>query len=95
MYVFQYEPTKLSSSFQGMFIVSLPYGVYHGGYWAILATVGISHICCHTGKILVECLYEPDPEKPGTEDLVKVRYSYKVSTWRKCYYLSFIYVVIG
>ena len=67
-----------------MFIVSLPYGVYHGGYWAILATVGISHICCHTGKILVECLYEPDPEKPGTEDLVKVRYSYKVSTWRKC-----------
>ena len=73
-----------------MFIVSLPYGVYHGGYWAILATVGISHICCHTGKILVECLYEPDPEKPGTEDLVKVRYSYKVLTpyvWkRKGYY---------
>ena len=61
-----------------MFIVSLPYGVYHGGYWAILATVGISHICCHTGKILVECLYEPDPERPGTDDLVKVRYSYKV-----------------
>lgn len=60
-----------------MFIVSLPYGVYHGGYWAILATVGISHICCHTGKILVECLYEPDPERPGTDDLVKVRYSYK------------------
>ena len=47
---------------QGMFIVSLPYGVMHGGYWAILAMVGIAHICCHTGKILVECLYEDDPE---------------------------------
>ena len=34
---------------------------------AIIAMVGISYICCHTGKILVECLYE---------DGQKVRYSY-------------------
>ncbi len=56
-----------------MFIVSLPYGVMHGGYWGILAMVGVAHICCHTGKILVECLYEPDPE---TGQPVKVRFSY-------------------
>ena len=55
-----------------MFIVSLPFGVLHGGYWAILAMVGIAHICCHTGKILVECLYE---EENG--ELVRVRGSYK------------------
>ena len=44
--------------FQGMFIVSLPYAVFHGGYWAILAMVGIAYIACYTGKILVDCLYE-------------------------------------
>ena len=57
-----------------MFIVALPYGVLHGGYWAILAMVGIAHICCHTGKILVECLYEPDD---SGQEQVKVRFSYK------------------
>ena len=41
-----------------MFIVSLPYAVFHGGYWAILAMVGIAYIACYTGKILVDCLYE-------------------------------------
>lgn len=43
-----------------MFIVSLPFAVLHGGYWGILAMVGVSYICCHTGKILVDCLYEED-----------------------------------
>ena len=55
-----------------MFIVSLPFGVLHGGYWGIAAMVGFAHICCHTGKILVECLYE---EQNG--ELVRVRTSYK------------------
>lgn len=57
-----------------MFIVALPYGVLHGGYWAIAAMVGIAHICCHTGKILVECLYETDE---NTGEVVRVRGSYK------------------
>lgn len=34
---------------QGMFIVSLPFAVLRGGYWAIAAMVGIAHICCYTG----------------------------------------------
>ena len=57
---------------QGMFIVSLPYAVFHGGYWAILAMVGIAYICCYTGKILVDCLYETNEFGERT----KVRYSY-------------------
>lgn len=65
-----------------MFIVALPFGVLHGGYWAILAMVGIAHICCHTGKILVECLYE---KNEATGEVEKVRFSYKelaqVSDW--------------
>ena len=68
MKITEYEAAwNVTNAIQGMFIVSLPYAVYHGGYWAIIAMVGISYICCHTGKILVECLYE---------DGVKVRYSY-------------------
>jgi len=55
-----------------MFLVSLPYAVLHGGYWAILAMVGVAYICCYTGKILVECLYEPDEN--GVP--VRVRESY-------------------
>ncbi len=43
-----------------MFLVSLPYAVLHGGYWALIAMIGIAYICCYTGKILVDCLYEED-----------------------------------
>ena len=53
--------------FQGMFIVSFPYAVLQGGYWALVAMVVVAYICCHTGKILVECLYEVN------QDGVKVR----------------------
>ena len=57
---------------QGMFIVSFPYAVLQGGYWAIIAMTLVAYICCYTGKILVQCLYEED------EDgfLVRVRKSY-------------------
>ncbi|ROT75396.1 hypothetical protein C7M84_006072 [Penaeus vannamei] len=56
-----------------MFIVSLPYAVLHGGYWALVAMIGIAYICCYTGKILVDCLYDLDENG----QLVRVRYSYK------------------
>jgi solute carrier family 32 (vesicular inhibitory amino acid transporter) len=63
----------VTNAIQGMFIVSLPFAVLRGGYWAIIAMVGIAHICCYTGKILVQCLYEPDPR---TGEPVRVRDSY-------------------
>ena len=66
---------NVTNAIQGMFIVALPYGVLHGGYWAILAMLGVAHICCHTGKILVECLYEVD--ESGHGEPTKVRFSYK------------------
>nr|KAG5703250.1 hypothetical protein BaRGS_034161 [Batillaria attramentaria] len=55
-----------------MFIVSFPYAVHQGGYWSILAMVLVAYICCHTGKILVDCLYETNP----MGRLVRVRSSY-------------------
>lgn len=66
---------------QGMFIVSLPFAVLRGGYWAIAAMIGVAHICCYTGKILVECLYELDPV---TGQRVRVRDSY-VSIAKECF----------
>lgn len=64
-----------------MFIVSLPFAVLRGGYWAILAMVGIAYICCYTGKILVECLYEFDPIQGR---LIRVRSSY-VGIAKECF----------
>lgn len=72
---------NVTNAIQGMFIVSLPFAVLRGGYWAIVAMVGIAHICCYTGKILVECLYEVDVT---TGRRVRVRDSY-VSIARECF----------
>ena len=55
-----------------MFLVALPYAVLHGGYWAIIAMIGVAYICCYTGKILVECLYEVNENG----ELIRVRDSY-------------------
>lgn len=64
-----------------MFIVSLPFAVLRGGYWAIAAMIGVAHICCYTGKILVECLYELDTV---TGQRVRVRDSY-VAVAKECF----------
>lgn len=64
---------NVTNAIQGMSLVSLPYAVLHGGYWGIFSLIGTAYICCHTGKILVDCLYERD-EKSGK--IVRVRDSY-------------------
>ena len=71
---------NVTNAIQGMFVVSLPYAVLHGGYWAITAMIGVSYICCYTGKILVDCLYVTDEEGR----LVRVRDSY-VSIADECF----------
>ncbi|GAB6027848.1 hypothetical protein CHUAL_002071 [Chamberlinius hualienensis] len=63
---------NVTNAIQGMFIVSLPYAVKNGGYWGIFSMVFVAYICCHTGKILVECLYETDERG----EKVRVRDSY-------------------
>ncbi|KAF7996251.1 hypothetical protein HCN44_001883 [Aphidius gifuensis] len=72
---------NVTNAIQGMFIVSLPFAVLRGGYWAIAAMIGIAHICCYTGKILVECLYELDI---ATGQRIRVRDSY-VSIAKECF----------
>ncbi|RWS06257.1 vesicular inhibitory amino acid transporter-like protein [Dinothrombium tinctorium] len=63
---------NVTNAIQGMFIVSLPYAVLHGGYWGIFALVFVAYICCYTGKILVASLYEPNEKG----EWVRVRDSY-------------------
>jgi len=54
---------------QGMFIVSFPYSVLEGGYWALVSMVVVAWVCCYTGKILIDCLYEDDVVvQPGFRD---------------------------
>lgn len=72
---------NVTNAIQGMFIVSLPFAVLRGGYWAIAAMVGIAYICCYTGKCLVDCLYEFDPQ---TGKQIRVRDSY-VSIAKVCF----------
>ena len=63
---------NVTNAIQGMFIVSLPYAVLHGGYWGVFALVFVAYICCYTGKILVACLYEQD----ANGQWIRVRDSY-------------------
>lgn len=56
-----------------MFLVALPYGVLHGGYWTLLALIVAAAITCYTGIILVECLYEINPLN---EQRMRVRETY-------------------
>lgn len=64
---------NVTNAIQGMSLVSLPYAVLHGGYYGLLSLVLVAYICCHTGKILVDCLYERDDR---TGKIVRVRDSY-------------------
>uniref|UniRef100_A0A1I8H881 Aa_trans domain-containing protein n=1 Tax=Macrostomum lignano TaxID=282301 RepID=A0A1I8H881_9PLAT len=56
----------------GMFLVSLPYAVMHGGYWSVLGIVFVAFVCCYTGRVLVDCLYENGVRLPG-DRRVRVR----------------------
>ena len=71
---------NVTNAIQGMFVVSLPYAVLHGGYWAIIAMLGVAYICCYTGKILVDCLYVTNEEG----QTVRVRDTY-VSIAEECF----------
>uniref|UniRef100_A0A915L617 Vesicular inhibitory amino acid transporter n=1 Tax=Romanomermis culicivorax TaxID=13658 RepID=A0A915L617_ROMCU len=51
---------NVTNAIQGMFVVSLPYAVLHGGWWGVFALVAVAYICYYTGLLLVECLYDDE-----------------------------------
>ncbi|CAF0948778.1 unnamed protein product [Brachionus calyciflorus] len=54
---------NVTNAIQGMFVVSLPFAVKSGGYWALIAMVLVAYICSYTGKILIDCLYDEDDDQ--------------------------------
>jgi vesicular inhibitory amino acid transporter len=46
-----------------MFVVSLPFAVANGGYWALLAMILVAYVCCYTGRILIDCLYDDEDDE--------------------------------
>lgn len=46
-----------------MFVVSLPFAIGSGGYWAFASMIIVAYICCYTGKILIDCLYDDDDDE--------------------------------
>lgn len=78
-----------------MFVVSLPFAVANGGYWALLAMVLVAYVCCYTGRILVDCLYDDEDDEiidifPGFRWL-----SFKYSSCRRTNRIRTSYVDIA
>ena len=53
---------NVSSLIQGNGIFGIPYAVAQGGWAAIACIFLAAFICCYTGKILINCLYEESKE---------------------------------
>uniref|UniRef100_F6ZFE0 Vesicular inhibitory amino acid transporter n=1 Tax=Ciona intestinalis TaxID=7719 RepID=F6ZFE0_CIOIN len=52
---------NVSNAIQGMFVLGLPYAVLHGGYLGLILIIVTAVVCCYTGNILIDCLYETSP----------------------------------
>uniref|UniRef100_H2ZJK5 Vesicular inhibitory amino acid transporter n=1 Tax=Ciona savignyi TaxID=51511 RepID=H2ZJK5_CIOSA len=63
---------NVSNAIQGMFVLGLPYAVLHGGYLGLLLIIVTAVVCCYTGNILIECLYEINP----AGEKVRIRSTY-------------------
>ncbi|XP_028843022.1 vesicular inhibitory amino acid transporter-like [Denticeps clupeoides] len=63
---------NVTNAIQGMFVLSLPYAILHGGYLGLFLIIFAAAVCCYTGKILIACLYEENEDG----ELVRVRDSY-------------------
>ncbi|CAG5102293.1 Oidioi.mRNA.OKI2018_I69.chr1.g233.t1.cds [Oikopleura dioica] len=63
---------NVTNAIQGMFVLCLPFAIKHGGYMGLILIIGTAVICNYTGLILVDCLYETEPN--GRR--VRIRSSY-------------------
>ncbi|MEQ2307383.1 hypothetical protein AMECASPLE_017646 [Ameca splendens] len=62
----------------GIFVLGLPFALVQSGYMGLVILVLSAWICNHTGRILVDCLYEEEHSKESdTVSKVRVRHSYQ------------------
>ena len=65
-----------------MFVVSFPYAILHGGWWGVVALVGVAYICYHTGIMLVQCLYDEKVRSVCDDLIVDAFYRANASSTR-------------
>lgn len=70
---------NIANAIQGMFVLSLPWAVYHGGFIGVFLIVVTAIVCSYTGRILVDCLYQekPDPKNPSIIKKSRIYGSYQ------------------
>ena len=64
---------NVTNLIQGTGILGVPYAVLMGGWAAVAIIVVVAAVCCYTGKLLVECLYE-DSKRTGQRKRVRINY---------------------
>ena len=64
---------NICNTIQGLPILVIPYAVRNGGYLAILTLLLVAVASNYTGKTIVRCLYETDPQSGKRK---RVRNSY-------------------
>lgn len=64
---------NVSNLIQGTGILGVPYAVQQGGWAAVAMIFLVAFLCCHTGKLLIECMYEKS-KKTGIKRRLRINY---------------------
>ncbi|XP_068610202.1 vesicular inhibitory amino acid transporter-like [Brachionichthys hirsutus] len=67
---------NVTNAIQGIFVLGLPFALVRSGYVGLILLGVSAWVCNHTGRILVDCLYE-EQLSGGSESKVRVRRSYQ------------------
>eukprot|EP00794_Sanderia_malayensis_P003205 gene3205-3681_t len=64
---------NVSNLIQGTGILGIPFAVHQGGWAAVASMFIVAAICCYTGKLLINCLYE-ESKKTRIKRRLRVNY---------------------
>lgn len=64
---------NVTNLIQGTGILGIPYAVKLGGWAAVVSIFVCGFLCCYTGKLLIDCLYEVS-KRTGQKKRVRVNY---------------------
>ncbi len=64
---------NVSNLIQGTGILGIPFAVYQGGWAAVASMFIVAAMCCYTGKLLINCLYE-ESKKTQIKRRLRVNY---------------------
>jgi len=74
---------NVSNLIQGTGILGVPYAIQQGGWGGVAACFIVAFLCCHTGKLLINCMYETS-KKTGIKRRLRVNYPEVAAVvWKK------------